>query len=143
LLWQKNRATLTFDGEKIDVVEAVFAMHTAKDAGGMPVMQTLNTTVQVRVDLHDTKNITFQTLKKLFDLSNVATREKIKGMKIEYWEDDAKQNVICSFKCNAWISSFRVSNIGGDTGATYNNLLDIEFTPVHNQANYQEITLGN
>ncbi|HKQ93939.1 MAG TPA: hypothetical protein VJZ77_24985 [Blastocatellia bacterium] len=139
----KNRATLTFDGEKIDVVEAVFAMHTAADPSGMPMMQTLNTTVQCRIDLHDIQNIKFQTLKKLFDLSNVATREKIKDMKIELWDDDSKQNVICSFKCKAWISSFRVSNIGGDTGATYNNVLDIELRPVHNQANYQEITLGN
>jgi hypothetical protein len=139
----KNRATLTFDGEKIDVVEAVFAMHTAADPSGMPMMQTLNTTVQCRIDLHDIQNIKFQTLKKLFDLSNVATREKIKEMKIELWNDDSKKDVICSFKCKAWISSFRVSNIGGDTGATYNNVLDIELRPVHNQANYQEITLGN
>jgi hypothetical protein len=139
----KNRATLTFDGEKIDVVEAVFAMHTAKDPSGMPMMQTLNTTVQTRIDLHDVENIKFQTLKKLFDLSNVATREKIKDLKIELWNDDAKKDVVCSFKCKAWISSFRVSNVGGDSSATYNNVLDIEFTPVHNQANYQEITLGN
>jgi hypothetical protein len=139
----KNRATLTFDGEKIDVVEAIFAMHTAADPSGMPMMQTLNTTVQCRIDLHDTQNVKFQTLKKLFDLSNVATREKIKDMKIELWNDDSKKDVICSFKCKAWISSFRVSNIGGDTGATYNNVLDIELRPVHNQANYQEITLGN
>jgi hypothetical protein len=139
----KNRATLTFDGEKIDVVEAVFAMHTAKDPSGMPMMQTLNTAVQIRVDLHDTDNIKFQTLKKLFDLSNVATREKIKDLKVELWNDDSKNNVICSFKCKAWISPFRVSNVGGDAGATYNNYLDVEFTPVHNQANYQEITLGN
>ena len=139
----KNRATLTFDGEKIDVVEAIFAMHTAADPSGMPMMQTLNTTVQCRIDLHDTQNVKFQTLKKLFDLSNVATREKIKDMKMELWNDDSKKDVICSFKCKAWISSFRVSNIGGDTGATYNNVLDIELRPVHNQANYQEITLGN
>jgi len=124
-------------------VEAIFAMHTSADPSGMPMMQTLNTSVQVRIDLHDTQNIKFQSLKKLFDLSNVATREKIKDMKIELWDDDSKQNVICSFKCKAWISSFRVSNVGGDTGATYNNCLDIVFTPVHNQANYQEITLGN
>jgi len=139
----KNRATLTFDGEKIDVVEAIFSMHTSQDPTGMPMMQTLNTTVQVRIDLHDTQNIKFQTLKKLFDLSNVATREKIKDMKIELWNDDSKKDVICSFKCKAWISSFRVSNVGGDAGATYNNVLDIGLTPVHNQANYQEITLGN
>jgi hypothetical protein len=139
----KNRATLTFDGEKIDVVEAVFSMHTAKDPSGMPMMQTLNTSVQIRIDLHDTQNIKFQTLKKLFDLSNVATREKINDFKLECWNDDSKKGVICSFKCKAWISSFRVSNVGGDTNAAFNNLLHVEFTPVHNQANYQEITLGN
>jgi hypothetical protein len=138
------RATVSFDGEKFDVVEAVFAMCTAKDASGMAMMQTLSTSVQIRIDLHDDKNIPFGTLKKLFDLSNVATREKIKDFKCELWKDDAKKDVICSFKCKAWISTFRVSNVGGDSGGTtYNHVLDIEFTPVHNQANYQEITLGN
>lgn len=139
----KNRATMTFDGDKVDVVDYVFSMHTAKDPSGMPMMQTLNTTVQVRIDLHDDKNIKFQTLKKLFDLSNVATREKIKDFKLECWNDDSKQNVICSFKCKAWISSFRVTNVGSDSNATFNNILEIDFEPVHNQANYQEITLGN
>jgi hypothetical protein len=138
------RATVSVDGEKFDVVEAVFAMCTAKDASGMAMMQTLSTSVQIRIDLHDDKNIPFGTLKKLFDLSNVATREKIKDFKCELWKDDAKKDVICSFKCKAWISTFRVSNVGGDSGGTtYNHVLDIEFTPVHNQANYQEITLGN
>jgi hypothetical protein len=138
------RATLSFDGEKVDVVEAIFAMNTQKDPAGMPVMQTLNTAVQVRIDLHDDQNIKFGTLKKLFDSGNVAVREKIKELKLECWKDDSKKDVICSFKCKAWISSFRVSNVGGDVGGTtYNTVLDIEFTPVHNQANYQEITLGN
>jgi hypothetical protein len=110
----------------------------------MAVMQTLMTSVSVRIDLHDDKNIPFQTIKKFFDLSNVATREKIKDLKLEFWKDDSKRDVACSFKCKAWISTFRVSNIGGDSGGTtYNNLLYLEFAPVHNQANYQEITLGN
>jgi len=139
-----TRATLTFDGEKVDVVDAVFAMHTAKDPSGMPQMQTLTTAVNVRLDLHDDQNVKFATIKKFFDLSNVATREKIKELKLEMWKDDAKKDVICSFKCKAWISSFRASNVGADTGGTvYNHVLDIEFTPVHNQANYQEIVLGN
>jgi hypothetical protein len=138
------RVNLSYDGTAVSVVEANFIMNTQKDPAGMPVMQTLTTTVQVRIDLHDDQNIPFQTIKKFFDLSNVATREKIKDLKLEFWKDDSKKDVICSFKCKAWISSFRVSNTGGDVGgSTYNNVLDIEFTPVHNQANYQEITLGN
>jgi hypothetical protein len=138
------RVNLSYDGTAVSVVEANFIMNTQKDPAGMPVMQTLTTAVQVRIDLHDDQNIPFQTIKKFFDLSNVATREKIKDLKLEFWKDDSKKDVICSFKCKAWISSFRVSNTGGDAGGTtYNNVLDIEFTPVHNQANYQEIVLGN
>jgi hypothetical protein len=138
------RATMSFDGQKVDVVEYVFVMNTSQDSSGMPLMQTLMTSVSVRIDLHDDKNIPFGALKKLFDLSNVATREKVKDFVLECWKDDSKKDVTCSFKCKAWISSFRVSNVGADSGnTTYNNVLDIGFTPVHNQANYQEITLGN
>jgi hypothetical protein len=134
------RANLSFDGTAVSVVSADFSMTTSSDPAGMPMMQTLVTSVSVSIDLHDDKNIPFQTLKKFFDLSNVATREKIKDLKLEFWKDDSKKDVICSFKCKAWISFFHVSNTGG---TTYNNVLNIVFTPVHNQANYQEIQLGN
>jgi len=122
-------------------VDAVFAMNTNKDHAGMPVLQTLNTSVHVRVDLNDDKNFPFENIKKVFDLGNVPSRDKIKEIKVEFWQDDTMKDVICSYKFKGWISLFRTSNVSGD--ASFNHLLDLELTPIINKENYQEITIGN
>jgi len=122
----------------------VFEMNTGKDNAGMPSLQTLTTSLLVRFDLHDKEAIPFDKIQKLFNLANVATRDKVKPIKIEYWDDDTRQNVICAFKFNGWISSFRTSNVNTDVGdTTYNHVLDITFTPVVNQANYKEVQISN
>jgi hypothetical protein len=108
----------------------------------MPVLQTLSTGVHLRIDLNDDKNIPFDTIKKLFDLSNVPDRSKLKEMKVEFWKDDTMKDVICTYKFKGWISNFRVSNEnGGATG--YNHVLDMELTPIINKENFQEVTIGN
>jgi hypothetical protein len=139
-----GRVSCTIDGTKFNAVEAVFAMNTQKDHAGMAVLQTLNTAVQVRIDLNDDKNCPFQTIKTLFELGNVPDRSKIKSMKIEFWKDDTMKDVICTYAFNGWISSFRTTNVGSDIGSTtYNHVLDIELTPVINKENHQNVTIGN
>jgi hypothetical protein len=139
-----GRVSVTIDGTKFNAADAAFSMNTQKDHAGMPVLQTLNTSVHVRVDLNDDQNFPFGSIQKLFTLGNVPSREKIKEVKVEFWKDDAMKDVICSYKFKGWISLFRVSNIGSDTGgSTYNHVLDIELTPIINKENYQEITIGN
>lgn len=137
-----GRVSVTVDGTKFNAVDAVFAMGTSKDAAGMPVLQTLTTSVHVRVDLNDDKNIPFGTIEKLFKLGNVPDRSKIKEMKVEFWKDDSMQDVICSYKFKGWISLFRTSNqANGASG--FNHLLDMELTPIVNKENYQEVSIGN
>jgi hypothetical protein len=140
----RGRVSCTVDGTKFNAVEAAFEMNTQSDHAGMPTLQTFNTSVHVRVDLHDTKNFPFGNIQKIFNLGNVPTRDKIKDIKLEFWEDDDMKNVICSFQFKGWVRSFRTSNTGSDTGnATYNHVLDVVFTPVVNQSDYKEITIGN
>jgi len=139
-----GRVTVTVDGAKFNVVDAEFVINTQKDQAGMPVLGTLNTSVRFRVDLNDDKNCNFQTIKKMFDLSNVPSREKIKEFKVEFWKDDEMKDVICSYKFKGWFSSFRTSNVGGENnGRTYNHVLDAEVTPIVNKENHQEVSLGN
>jgi hypothetical protein len=140
----RARVSCTVDGTTFPAVEAVFEMNTGQDNAGMPALQTLTTSLQVRFDLHDKEAIPFDKIQKLFNLANVATRDKVKDVKIEYWDDDTKQNVICAFKFKGWISSFRTSNVNTDVGdTTFNHILDIRFTPVVNQANYKEVQISN
>src|SRR4030095_1080433 len=140
----RGRVSCTIDGTKFQAVEATFEMNTQNDQAGMPTMQTFNTTIHVRIDLHDTTNFPFSNIQKLFNLGNVPTREKIKAIKLEFWKDDAMQDPICTYQCNAWIKSFRTSNTDSDTGGVaFNNVLDLVLMPVIGQADYSAIKIGN
>jgi len=139
-----GRCCVTIDGMKFNVVDATFEMNTEKDKACMPVLQSLTTAVHCMVDLNDDKNFPFGHIKKLFDLGNVPTRDKIKDCKVEFWKDDTMKDVICSYKFKGWISHFRTSNVGNENGDRhYNHVLKFTLTPVINKENYQEITLGN
>lgn len=135
-----GRVSVTIDGTKFNAVEAVFAMGTSKDAACMPVLQTLSTTVHVRADLNDDKNVPFDTIKKLFELGNVPDRSKLKDMKVEFWKDDRMEDVICAYSFKGWISMFRTANSGGTDG--YNHLLEMELTPIVNKENHQEVRIS-
>jgi hypothetical protein len=137
-----GRVTITIDGTSFVAFQAEFSMGTQKDAAGMPVLQSFACATHVRVDLNDDKNLPFDTISKLFKLANIPDRTKIKEMKIEFWKDDANQDVVCAYKFKGWISMFRVSNVAG-TAAGYNHVLDLELTPIINKENYQEVSIGN
>ena len=104
------RSTLTVDGTKIDAVWTTVRFSTRKDRAGMPEMGSLETSIRVCVDFHDDANLPHSTLKKIFDLAYVVTRDKIKDIKIEFWKDDAHQDALCSYGFKGWISSFETSN---------------------------------
>jgi hypothetical protein len=140
----RGRVSCTIDGTKFQAVEATFEMNTQNDQAGMPTMQTFDTTILVRIDLHDTTNFPFSNIQKLFNLGNVPTREKVKALKLEFWKDDDMKDPICTYQCNAWIKSFRTSNTDSDTGGVaFNNVLDVVFKPVVGQADYSAIKIGN
>ncbi|MBO0797209.1 MAG: hypothetical protein J2P31_00140 [Blastocatellia bacterium] len=139
-----GRVSVTWDGTKFNVKDAHVLINTKKDQAGMPVMGTFDTEISFVVDLTDDKNFPFANIQKLFTAGNVPTRDKIKDIKVEWWKDDAMKDVICSYKCKAWISSFKTSNVGTDNGArTDNHLLYVIATPVINKENYQDLTIGN
>lgn len=99
-------------------------------------MGSLRASVEVAIDIHDDVNMPFQSLKKLFDLANVVTRGKIKPVKIELWKDENRQDAICVYTFNGWISNWRtVSGAGG------NHTLYLTLQPAMDKQNHQEITL--
>ena len=148
------RSTVTVDGTKFDAISTQVIFNTMKDRAGMPEMGSLTTTIRVWIDFHDDTNLPHSALKKLFDLSNVVTREKIKDMKIEFWKDDAHEDALCSYSFKGWISRFETSNplpmaspqtnaASADPTSTVNHLLTIDLEPAINQANFKEITMSN
>lgn len=148
------RSTVTVDGTKFDAISTQVIFNTMKDRAGMPEMGSLTTTIRVWIDFHDDTNLPHSALKKLFDLSNVVTREKIKDIKIEFWKDDAHEDALCSYAFKGWVSRFETSNplpmaspqtsaASADPTSTVNHLLTIDLEPAINQANFKEITMSN
>lgn len=147
------RSTITIDGKKFDAVSTQVVFNTLKDRAGMPEMGSLSTSIRVWVDFHDDVNMPNGTLKGLFELANVVTREKIKDMKVEFWKDDSKQDALCSYSFKGWVSRFETSNLMPDASpqsagstipqATINHLLVMDLEPALNQQNFKEITMSN
>jgi len=142
------RSTVTIDGTKFDAVSVVVAFQTDKDRAGMPQMGSLNTDIRVWVDFHDDTNLPHSALKKLFGMSNVVTRDKIKDMKIEFWKDDSHQDALCSYSFKGWISGFHTCNPGagsfeGDQDANINHLLVLDLEPALNQQNFKDVSMSN
>lgn len=145
------RSTVTVDGTKFDAVSTMVAFITDKDRAGMPQMGSLKTEIRVCIDFHDDTNLPHSSLKKLFQLANVVTRDKIKDMKIEFWKDDSHKDALCSYSFKGWISGFHTCNpatgdISGSEGngsSNINHLLVLELEPVLNQQNFKDVTMSN
>jgi hypothetical protein len=148
------RSTITVDSNKFDAVSTSVTFSTLKDKSGMPVMGTLVTGVKVWIDFHDEVNMPSGTLQSLFTMANIVTQDKIKPMKIEFWKDETKQDALCSYSFNGWISKFETSNPMADSSpqttssstipySTINHLLYLELEPALNQQNIANITMSN
>jgi hypothetical protein len=119
-------------------------------------MGSLNTAIRVWADFHDDQNLPFSAIKKIFDLANVVTQDKIKPMKIEFWKDDSRQDALCSYNFNGWIRRFETTNPIELTGlekelqdqlrsltADMNHVLVLDLEPAMNQKNFKEIRMSN
>jgi|SRR5579863_1914477 hypothetical protein len=143
------RSTVTVDGTKFDAVSTSVVFMTDKDRAGMPQMGSLHTQIKVVIDFHDDTNLPHSALKKLFDLSNVVTRDKVKDMKIEFWKDDSHQDALLSYSFKGWISAFHTSNPStgsldaGGAKDKLNHMLVLELEPSMNQQNFKDISMSN
>ena len=134
---QPRRSTVTIDDVKFNAVTASIGVQTRGDHSGMPVMGSLQTHVDVVIDMHDDKNLPFSAVKKLFDLSNVVTRDKIKSVKIEFWKDEDQEDALCSFKFKGWIAHWQASSDSD------NHTLVIHLQPALDQGSFSDLSLSN
>jgi len=131
--------TVTIDGDKFDALSASVSFSTASDNAGMPMMGSFNSSIEIIVDLHDNKNMPFSTVKKLFELSKVVTKDKIKDVKIEFWQDENRQDVLCSYAFKGWISHWHNGSGGNGT----NHTLSMSLQPAIDQSNYNDLRISN
>jgi hypothetical protein len=149
------RCTVTIDGTKFNAVATSVRFSTQKDRAGTAQMGSLRTAIRVWADFHDDVNLPHSTVKKLFDLANVVTRDKIKDMKIEYWKDDSHQDALAAYSFKGWVSRFETSNphdslttrtVQDDHPAPpdgLNHLIALDLQPAMNQQNFGDIKMSN
>jgi hypothetical protein len=77
-------SSVTIDDVKFDALSVNFNLSTHHDGIGMPLMGTQAYRIKVVAEMHDTGNMTFEKVQKLFELSKLVTRDKIKDIKIEF-----------------------------------------------------------
>jgi len=135
---QLSNASVTIDGEKFNALSAHVGLETHHDGFGLPTMGTKRTIINCVVDIHDTTNMPFATLQKLYTLADGVTRDKIKDIKIEFWQDENQSDAICVYSFRGWISAFHVSGGGG-----VNHLLNINLQPELDREQFVKLTLSN
>jgi len=152
-----NRCTVTIDGTKFQAVCSSVKFSTDRDRTGMAKMGSLKTSIRVYADFHDDKNLPHAALKKMFDLANVVTRDKIKDVKIELWKDDEQKDALCTYSFKGWISRFETSNPHPASSLTadsdgdghpdpptdLNHMLVLDLEPALNQQNFSDVKMSN
>ena len=131
--------TVTIDGLRFNAHTANVSVATSADMAGMPGMGSLNAGVQVVVDMHDNENMPFSTLKHLFDLASVVTRDKVTDVKIEYWQDESQEDALCVYSFRGWISHWNTGS-GGDGS---NHTLQMNLQPALDTQNFVEFQMSN
>jgi hypothetical protein len=130
--------TVTIDGEKFGADSVSVGFSTQTGPAGLPLMGTLHTSIDVVVDLHDDVNMPFATLRKLFDLAKTVTRDKVKDVKLEFWKDEKRQDAVCVYSLQGWISHFQVQSGGGG-----NHTLVMSIQPTLDPQSYPVVDMSN
>jgi hypothetical protein len=135
---QPSNATVSIGGNKFNAMSAHVGIDTDHDQTGMPQMGSLLCSISCAVDIHDTKNMPFATLQTLFDLANIVTKDKIKDIKVEFWQDENQQDAICTYSFSGWISGFHTDGGGG-----VNHVLHIKLQPALDSKQFIDLKMGN
>jgi hypothetical protein len=135
---QPSNVSVTVDGNKFNAFSTHIGVETAHDFTGMPAMGRSSYTIDCCVNMHDFVNLPFSTLKRLYDLSNGVTRDKIVDIKVEFWTDERQQDAICSYSFRGWIGSFHATGGGGG-----NHTLALTFIPELDQQQFVKLDMGN
>ncbi|MGD0939602.1 MAG: hypothetical protein ABR905_07800 [Terracidiphilus sp.] len=112
-------STITIDGDEFNALSTHFGVSTNHDHTGMPMTGTVSCNIHIEVDMHDTVNLPFTTLQKLFTIASTVTKDSIKDIKIVFWKDENQNDAICTYSFRGWISDFS-NNSGGGSNHTLN-----------------------
>lgn len=130
-------SSITIDGDSFDALSIHFSVSTLHNVG-MPVMGSSSYSIEVAVDMHDTDNMPFTTLQKLYKLATTVTRDSVKDIQLQFWTDDHQSDAICTYTFQGWISHYGTSSASGG-----NHTLNLSIQPVLDEKQFVNISLGN
>ncbi len=145
---QPSIATVSIGSNRFNAIGIHFGLSSLRDGmAGMPVMGSMACSIAVVVNLNDQVNLPFVMLNDIFQLSHHVTREKIQDIKLTFWADDAKQDVICTYSFRGWITNYvtatGVSRGSSEGGDATNHLLTLTLEPELDQQQFIKVQLGN
>lgn len=133
-----TKTSVAIGGLTLNALSVQFAVHNQHSFDGMPQMGALACAIDVSLDMHDTVSLPFTAIRSLFDLVNGVDSSKIQDVKITYWTDESKTDVICVFSFRAWVASFTtVSN------PQANHTLTLHLQPELDQGKFIKIDVRN
>ena len=130
--------SITIDGDTFNAISTHFGVSSFHSGDGMPQMGSLICAIDVVVDMHDTENMPYSTLQKLFNLASTVTRDAVKDIKIQFWTDDSQSDALCTYAFEGWISNYSNSSGGGS-----NHTLHLSLQPVLDSKQFVKFTMGN
>lgn len=130
-------SSVTIDGDRFNALSVHFGV-SAPHAIGMPAMGALAYSIEVTVDMHDTDNMPYATLQKLYKLASTLTKDSLKQIKIEFWTDDSQADALCTYSFEGWISHFANTSSGGG-----NHTLTLSLQPKLDEKQFVNMTMGN
>ena len=131
-------STVTIDGDTFQALTTHIGFTTSHGSVGMPQMGQIFCAIEVTVDMHDTENMPYATLQKLFNLASTVSQESIKDIKISFWQDETQQDAICTYSFQGWISNYANSSGGGA-----NHTLQLSLQPALDSRQFINVTMGN
>ena len=133
-----TKTSVGIGGLTLNTLSVQFAVHNQHSFDGMPQMGALACAIDISLDMHDTASLPFTAIRSLFDLVNGVDSSKIQDVKITYWTDESKTDVICVFAFRAWVASFTtVSN------PQANHTLTLHLQPELDQGKFVKIDVRN
>lgn len=132
--------TVTIGDLKVDAYSAHAGIaNLPTDHAGTPVAGTVDPNISFQVDLNNQSGSdTFQAIKELFNLCNQVSTQKAKQVKLEFWKDQAHQDVHLTMKFSGWVSSWHIMS-----GSGQNHILAVSLQPKLDAQNFMNIEIGN
>jgi hypothetical protein len=139
------RSTCTVDGTSFDCVSVSVALQTAKDQNSMPLMTSMKVSIDCLVDFHDDNNVPYSTLTQVFALAQKPKTGNYVPIKIVFWKDEEKQDALCSYTFQGWVSNFHTFNPAQQTSVPngFNHMWLLTLQPALNTQNYAQLSMSN